>query len=385
MEDQDAAALLAGMMGAPPAPAAPVEPAAAPPRPRAKRQGGRPPAEMALPPPKRPRAAEPRAPPPPAAVVQRRAARQPTSRYVGVCWDKKKRRWRAEIYAEGRSHALGGFADEEKAARAFDKAARRLRGAEAHGGGRNGRVQRLNFPTKKEAAAGAARVDHIAPADEAALAAAEATVAQRKAAGQTSSRYAGVDWQRDKRRWRAQIRHEGRNQELGCWETEEEAARKFDNAARRMRGDGAHGGKASNGTPWRLNFPTQAEVAAAPDVEGEPVDEGAVSAAEAAVAQRRAAGQPASRYVGVAWAKEERRWRVGIQIKGRTQGLGFFVEEETAARAFDESARELRGDAAHGGGYRGRWRLNFPTQAESDSLASISAGVGAHAELLRRR
>ena len=94
---------------------------------------------------------------------------------------------RAEIYAEGRSHALGGFADEEKAARAFDKAARRLRGAEAHGGGRNGRVQRLNFPTKKEAAAGAARVDHIAPADEAALAAAEATVAQRKAAGQTSS------------------------------------------------------------------------------------------------------------------------------------------------------------------------------------------------------
>ena len=48
--------------------------------------------------------------------------------------------------------------------------------------------------------------------------------------------------------------------------------------------------------------------------------------------KRKVVGQPASRYVGVAWAKEERRWRVGIQIKGRTQGLGFFVEEETAAR-----------------------------------------------------
>ena len=338
MEDQDAAALLAAMMDAPPA--APVEPAAAPPRPRAKRQGGRPPADMALPPPKRPRVAEPRAAhaAAPAAVAQRRAAGQPTSRYVGVCWDWKKQRWRAEIFAEGRSHHLGGFADEEKAARAFDKAARRLRGADAHGGGRNGdRRLRLNFPTKKEAAAAPDVKDK--PVDEDALAAAEATVAQRKAAGQTSSRYFGVDWQRDKRRWRAQIRHEGRNQELGCWETEEEAARKFDNAARRMRGDGAHGGKAANGTPWRLNFPTQAEVAAAPDDQGEPVDEGAVAAAEATVAQRRAAGQPASRYVGVAWAKEERRWRVGIQNKGRTQGLGFFVQEETAARAFDESAR----------------------------------------------
>ena len=42
-------------------------------------------------------------------------------------------------------------------------------------------------------------------------------------------------------------------------------------------------------------------------------------------------------------------------------------------------AQELRGEAAHGGGYRGRWRLNFPTQAEEDSLGDVDA------ELLRRR
>ena len=85
----------------------------------------------------------------------------------------------------------------------------------------------------------------------------------------------------------------------------------------------------------------------------------------AAVCFQTHAGQPASPYVGVSWAKQERRWMATIQHEGRTQRLGLFVEEEAAAWAFDVVARQLRGENAHGGGDRGRWRLNFPTEAEA--------------------
>eukprot|EP01045_Picozoa_sp_COSAG04_P008485 COSAG04_NODE_471_length_13830_cov_4.905251_2_plen_199_part_00 len=189
------------------------------------------------------------------------------------------------------------------------------------------------------------------------MAAAEALVAQRQAAGQPASRYVGVSWFKSERRWRAEIRHEGRRQGLGSFVEEEAAARAFDDAARRMRGGEAHGGGLRG--RWRLNFPTEAEAAAAPAEEQ--ADEDVVAAAEATVAQRRAAGQPASRYVGVSWFKPERRWRAEIYHEGWTQILGRFAEEEAAARAFDEAARRLRGADAHGGGQGGRWRLNFPT------------------------
>ena len=59
----------------------------------------------------------------------------PTSSYVGVNWVQKSKRWQARIKPPGapRQH-LGQFSTEEEAARAFDAAARRLRGDAAHGG-----------------------------------------------------------------------------------------------------------------------------------------------------------------------------------------------------------------------------------------------------------
>eukprot|EP01046_Picozoa_sp_COSAG06_P017473 COSAG06_NODE_1188_length_10329_cov_4.747875_8_plen_158_part_00 len=76
------------------------------------------------------------------------------SKFVGVCWDKRCCRWKAEITHEKQTHHLGCFDedDEEAAARAYDAAARRLRGAQAHGGRAavGGSKWRLNFPTDTE-------------------------------------------------------------------------------------------------------------------------------------------------------------------------------------------------------------------------------------------
>jgi len=51
-----------------------------------------------------------------------------TSRFKGVCWDKFRGRWRADITFENRSIHLGRFHSETDAAIAYDAAARDLFG-----------------------------------------------------------------------------------------------------------------------------------------------------------------------------------------------------------------------------------------------------------------
>jgi hypothetical protein len=79
---------------------------------------------------------------------------RPVSRFTGVSWEARfncRGKWKAQIEHEKQKHHLGCFDadDEEGAARAYDAAARRLRGAQAHGGRAavGGSKWRLNFPT----------------------------------------------------------------------------------------------------------------------------------------------------------------------------------------------------------------------------------------------
>eukprot|EP00210_Caulerpa_lentillifera_P002698 g2578.t1 len=51
-----------------------------------------------------------------------------TSRYRGVCWNRKNRRWQAAINRAGQYIYLGSFVSEVDAAKAFDRAAVKLRG-----------------------------------------------------------------------------------------------------------------------------------------------------------------------------------------------------------------------------------------------------------------
>lgn len=65
-----------------------------------------------------------------------------------------------------------------------------------------------------------------------------------------------------------------------------------------------------------------------------------------------------SRYVGVHWHKENKKWVAQIRPKDRKIcHLGYFDTEEEAARAYDRKARELYGDKA---------RLNFPDETRQD-------------------
>lgn len=67
-------------------------------------------------------------------VRDRRANR--SSQYKGVYWDKNRGKWSATVHVDGKTRALGRFADESEAAKAYDAAA-----LEAWG-----EFARLNFP-----------------------------------------------------------------------------------------------------------------------------------------------------------------------------------------------------------------------------------------------
>ena len=86
-------------------------------------------------------------------VLKRRKKCATTSKFVGVSWHKRDRKWTARIRHGGKGQSLGEFRDELEAARAVDTVARRLRGKDAHGGRSSvGRIwHRLNFPSKREA------------------------------------------------------------------------------------------------------------------------------------------------------------------------------------------------------------------------------------------
>ena len=58
-----------------------------------------------------------------------------------------------------------------------------------------------------------------------------------------------------------------------------------------------------------------------------------------------------SKYKGVSWVKEKKKWRASIGFNGRKTTIGYFEKEIDAGKAYDEYARELFGEYAY---------LNFP-------------------------
>lgn len=61
----------------------------------------------------------------------------------------------------------------------------------------------------------------------------------------------------------------------------------------------------------------------------------------------------ASRFKGVCWERSRGRWMARIGVDGRKRHLGYFDDEEQAARAYDRAARAQWGEFA---------RPNFPQE-----------------------
>lgn len=53
-----------------------------------------------------------------------------------------------------------------------------------------------------------------------------------------------------------------------------------------------------------------------------------------------------SKYRGVTWVKDRKKWRSFIQVNGKTISLGYYEVEKTAAEAYDEAALKYFGEIA---------------------------------------
>jgi hypothetical protein len=150
------------------------------------------------------------------------------------------------------------------------------------------------------------------------------------------SRYLGVCWDKANTSWNAYLRdpQTKRNQHIGCYDSEEDAARAYDFAAVQALGPGA-----------KCNFPEEA-------ISKPPVSRGE---------EKKQRGS--SRYIGVSWDKRRDSWRVQLadpQTK-RNQRIGCYDSEEDAARAYDFAAVQARGSGA---------KRNFPAEDISEPPVS---------------
>ena len=124
----------------------------------------------------------------------------PLSAFRSVSWNKGSKKWQAAIHKNGKSSHLGYFDDEEEAAQMYDLAAAAL-----------GRP--LNFP-KDEGEACAVKRRGLS-----------------KIPDKGKSAFTGVSWNKGSKKWKAQIQKDGKRSHLGSLDDEEEAARKYDEAA----------------------------------------------------------------------------------------------------------------------------------------------------------
>jgi hypothetical protein len=81
--------------------------------------------------------------------------------------------------------------------------------------------------------------------------------------------------------------------------------------------------------------------------------------------KRKTSINSSSQYKGVMWDKRRSKWQAQIGHNGKKIFIGYFDDEESAARAYDAKAKELYGQYA---------ALNFPGP-EKDPLAKWSNAI----------
>jgi hypothetical protein len=244
-------------------------------------------------------------------------ARPPSGFYGVYAYGK---RWAAYISYGGKQHRLGCFGTKQQAALVYDREARQ------HGGGE----KPLNYESIEEAEQGAAEAKA-----EHALAHPPQEVRARPSSGFYGVYANGKGWQ-------ATICYGGKQHNLGCFDTKQEAALVYDREARKL-----------GGGEKPLNYETIEEA-----------EQAAIAAeTEHALAHPppQVRARPRSGFYGV--KPNGKRWEARISYSGKQHHLGSFDTKQQAALVYDREARE------HGGGEK---PLNYETieQAKQGAAAA---------------
>ena len=148
----------------------------------------------------------------------------------------------------------------------------------------------------------------------------------------TSSRFWGVCWHRQGKKWQAEYRDaDGKTRTIGRFDDEEEAARAVNKA---IRDAGLEGKR-------RINEIDAAGALVPKSGVHNARDRSAVVAPDAA----RAPTATTSKFWGVCWDKGERRWRAEYtDASGKRRTIGYYDTQEAAAHAVNAAIRALPPD-----------------------------------------
>merc|ERR1711965_1246782 len=127
------------------------------------------------------------------------------------------------------------------------------------------------------------------------------------------SKYVGVTWNKKNKKWQAKIMTNGEEKHLGYSHDEKEAARMYDEQAALL------------GKP--VNFPLH-----------EDMEQAAKKAPQRKDMSKVPNVNRPSKYVGVTWSKQMKKWEAKIKIDGKNKTLGYYHDEKEAARIYDEQA-----------------------------------------------
>ena len=231
-------------------------------------------------------------------VVPRSGRGYVTSEHMGVCWNKAAKKWLAQKWDKGKLVHLGHYTDEEDAARAVaeyvERGAvppQRRGGLTSEHRGVSWNKAKKKWEAQKWDKGKQVHLGHYTDEEDAARAVAayveRGVVATQKRGGGTSEQ-TGVSWNKAAKKWRAHKRVQGKQVHLGYYADEEDAARAV----------------------------------------AEYVERGVVPT------QRR--GGVTSEHTGVSWNVASKKWVAQKMVQGKQVHLGYYADEEDAARAVAE-------------------------------------------------
>ena len=156
---------------------------------------------------------------PPQTPITKRHVKEGASKYAGVYFDKVRNKWKSEISIDGKKYYVGYYKNEEDAAVDYARAVFKYKGQQV-----------LDKTRRSNSSALLIDLSDVPPQPPI-----QRSVGHMK---NGTSKYAGVSYGKLKKKWIAQIRIEEKQQYIGAYDNEEEAAIDYARAVLKHKGKG---------------------------------------------------------------------------------------------------------------------------------------------------
>ena len=222
------------------------------------------------------------------------------SKYVGVWFDKRKKKWTAQIYIDGKTRYIGAYDDEDEAAVNYARAVFKYRSEK-------------NQPKTREQSLFTLDLSDVP---------AQPPVLKRGHIKEGTSKYVGVYFDKRKKKWIAQIHIDGKTRLIGAYDDEDEAAVNYARAVFKYRSGKKQNAREQSSLLADLN-----------DIPPQPL-----------ILREGTIKDGASKYAGVYFAKSRNKWMARIRIDGKKRHIGYYVNDEEAAVDYARAAFKYRSE-----------------------------------------